>query len=316
MSTPFATRLSAAIDARGCSLSALARSLRHSGHSVTVATLSLWASGQATPRRQRSLNMLADLEQQLGLGHGELRTALGLQVPPTNHERGSMDDRLRRAAASAWGLPSDDGLAGQSLIGRCDLTVDEPTNRLRWMATLRATRAGADRLLVVSPTVSIDGRPASPVMPLQFCSTGRQRPNRDGTRIVTELVLPEPLPLDGLVSIEYGFAVAAEQRRHTVRTTRPMALVAAQVAFGPDAPLFVTCTVNRRQRDAATRPASACASTASWRRPSPPRCRKRLFSSTGDYLRSLCFSRARISMCTGEPMNPNSSRSRRSMKRT
>lgn len=244
MSTPFGDAISRALEDRGQSLSALARSLNGRGHSVTVATLSLWASGQSAPRRQRSLRMLGDLEQELGLAHGELRTALGLRIPVSNFERGSMDARLRRAAASEWGLPTDDGLQGQTLIGRYDLTA-APNDRLRYGATLRATRAGADRLLLVSPTVVMDGLPTTPVRPLQFCSTGRQRLNRDGSRVVTELILPEPLPLDGMVSVEYALGVPPETRRHTVTTSRPMALVAAQVAFGPDAPLFVACTTSR-----------------------------------------------------------------------
>ncbi|WP_050723608.1 hypothetical protein [Microbacterium sp. GCS4] len=68
----FADALRDAVRRRGVSLRSLQQRLRHRGHEVSVATLSLWQSGARRPGTDASADVVRELEELLGLKEAAL----------------------------------------------------------------------------------------------------------------------------------------------------------------------------------------------------------------------------------------------------
>ena len=75
--TPFATSLREAIDARNITLARLHQRLADRGNTVSMATLSYWRSGARRPEGPQSLAAVTDIEDLLGLDRGTLTERLG-----------------------------------------------------------------------------------------------------------------------------------------------------------------------------------------------------------------------------------------------
>ena len=132
--TAFAQAFSAAITARGVSLSWLHRRLKDRANPVSVATLSYWRSGERHPDGLRSLTALEDVECLLELEPGSLldlvstRARLGSLAPAQNP---FTESQVRQAAAETLRrLAAPPIEATRSLSAHVVSTVDE-NGRLR-----------------------------------------------------------------------------------------------------------------------------------------------------------------------------------------
>lgn len=204
----FGEVLGRALEARGLSLTALQRRLADRGHRVSAGTLSYWRSGQRRPEKPASLDMVAEIEELLGLDPGELRGRIGPSrrpgpQPPKVQDGGS--------APRALGVPEalrELGLAnaGRDMYGvAVQVTVDvDAQGQMTEQSVrtlLRATTRGAQRWyhvvfaeepvtepLVLDRVVGVD--------------VGQSLTRQEVGLFLWELVLPRPLDVGEMALIE------------------------------------------------------------------------------------------------------------------
>ena len=196
--TPFATALTAAIDARGASLQSLAQRLSERGAPLSIATLSYWRSGQRRPERGASLDALRELEDLLRVEPGHL---VRLVVPPQRpgpDRTVPFEDQLGLAQQPSWLDDVFPDVARDHLVtDGGDLLVEigedgrarANTNRMHWKSRADGARQ-AISWLAFDP-----GMDPPEVRAVRGCSVGRQQHDRARGLLVVELLLDRPLRL-------------------------------------------------------------------------------------------------------------------------
>lgn len=195
---PFASRLGAAIEAKGCSLEWLHRRLVAAGSPVSVATLSYWRSGKRRPEGAASLAAVGAIEEQLGLEPGELMSRLGpsRRGGPRGTSRTIVEafhpENRVEAALSELGLLHVDPMLELDINATLDLDEHGHTRVLTTRRRVQARHDGADRLLVV---LVLDDTLAEPVRyeAIAGGAFGRQIIQPEHGLGVSEFLLERPL---------------------------------------------------------------------------------------------------------------------------
>lgn len=173
--TSFAQALSAAIRARGFTLSHLHARLADRGNPVSMATLSYWRSGARHPEGAQSLAAIADLEELLHLDRGALLDLLG--------------PSLRTGPLGATAFPFDEDLVEQRVretFLALGAAYPDPTREL---TTHVVTDVGPDGSVlrrttrhliqatsgIVSATPFVELTPGTPVPAPEFVAIGGGR---------------------------------------------------------------------------------------------------------------------------------------------
>lgn len=195
----FSEALREAIDAKGISVAELTRSCKKIGTPISTATLSYWLSGQTTPRRRSTFDVLRSIEHILELDPGELvRLVANFQeigrVPPAEITVIPLCRELERLHDS-WGLPQDDGLHRSQVISTYEIGKTQSKNVMRFV--LEAERNGADR-----STVAFNQHKDDIALEILHGATLGRTAHLHGHYMAFELLLPRPLERGELAVVE------------------------------------------------------------------------------------------------------------------
>ena len=153
----FADVFAEALDAHGVGLTWLRERLKQRGHSVSLAALSYWRSGQREPGRRDSLDAIDAIEEILGLDPSTLSSHLRGRA----HSGPTPFDEL---VGLARRVGQDRGLVGEDEVDRIafDLVVDvDHEGRVTQVRVsqifVAAVEGAASVTMFVAPGVSADG---------------------------------------------------------------------------------------------------------------------------------------------------------------
>ncbi|GGS29828.1 XRE family transcriptional regulator [Actinokineospora fastidiosa] len=237
--------LRAAVQRSGLGLDRIRYRLEQQGHRLSVATLSLWQTGQRRPERRESLAALTALEEILAVPSGSLTSVLG---PPRS--RGPGPNGQRRVPVEAmW--PADPQVP--ALLGDVDaedeflvrlshhdlvtLGPDGSERSLRVRLVLKATRSGVSRLPIAFASDHPDA-PRPVVRPLRHCSVRSAEYVPERGYLVASVEFDRVLARGEVIMVEYVVEHAPAPAR-SVRSERklrfPVHEYFAEVSFHPDA---------------------------------------------------------------------------------
>jgi hypothetical protein len=195
MTGPFHLVLRNAIRERGLPLDRLRSRLAERGIDVGLASLSDWQHGRAWPRRPKSLQAIAALEEILGLPEQTLTSLLRSHRPPPFRPRQGVDEYTGPMAELLDALPGARAWRLEVLTSEQVVHVgpDRSPSRLCGRSVARARRDGVDRTVVRyygGPGCEID---RVEVVPRRNCTLGRVLRHHDGRVLAAELLFGQPL---------------------------------------------------------------------------------------------------------------------------
>jgi transcriptional regulator with XRE-family HTH domain len=219
---PFDVTLRRAIDARGLSLDRIAKRLHSAGTPVSPATLSYWQRGRSIPITPSSRRAVEQLEAILELSSGALTSAL---APNAGRSR-RMATRQGLISAAAERLRASFGTTGSDTVTmlRDECAFVSPTEfREDVRLTIRATRAGVDRAVIVLHP-DADDQPTVEAGPV--CHLGGTRHDSDTGLLAVELTFDAPLTRGETYPVAYRVTSRATDSRanhegYAVAHTRP-----------------------------------------------------------------------------------------------
>ncbi|MEU1229383.1 hypothetical protein [Streptomyces sp. NPDC005828] len=243
---PFEAALDCAVRASGLSLERIRHRLAERGVEVSVTTLSYWRRGRSRPERPRSRQAVRLLEELLGVPTDGLVSLLGPRRP-----RGRWVNRDSEVLETAhlWrefvSLPellaelgsTDDGLLRVAAHDSYALDAQGTGTRLTTRLTLKATRDGVDRCVVVLRGEDPD-RALPEFADVRNARLGRLRSDRSVPLVVAELFLDRTLSEGGTTLIEYTLRFPENGRRAEEcgrGFPAPALLYTLEVTFHPDA---------------------------------------------------------------------------------
>lgn len=242
MQKTFSEIFRAAVDREQVTLAHLARECTAAGAKVSAATLSYWINGGAQPRRRSSLEVLSTLERLLNLNPGHLANHVVAGDESWRYHRADLRQltphhaELQRCRTD-WGLPLDEGLHREHVIGR--RTVTDDGYRDQFSTTLRSQRDGLDRFLSV---LRFDGGwPRRLPESVTGCTRGREAHLGD-EGMVFEIILPRPLQEGELTTLSFTYPEVTGEGPVTsfdLLSLCPTSLLTAQVRFTAERPVSV-----------------------------------------------------------------------------
>lgn len=243
---PFETALDSALRASGLSLERIQHRLAERGVQISVTTLSYWRRGRSRPERPHSRQAVRLLEELLGVPTDGLVSLLGPRRPRgrwVNRDAAVLKtERLWREFESLPDLlaeldSTDDGLLRVAAHDHYELDARGAGARLTTRLTLKATRDGVDRCVVV-----LHGEDPDAALPefadVRNARLGRLRSDRSVPLMVAELFLDRTLSEGGTTLIEYTLRFPENGRRAEEcgrGFLSPALLYTLEVAFHPDA---------------------------------------------------------------------------------
>ncbi|GAA2809286.1 XRE family transcriptional regulator [Crossiella cryophila] len=237
--------LRAAVRRSGLGLERIRYRLAQQGHPLSMATLSLWQSGQRRPERRESLAALAALEGILAVPAGTLSSALGqprYRGPGPNGQRRVPVEAMWPADPAIPALLRDVDAEDEFLVrlSQQDLVTLGPDGSERSMLVrlvLRATRSGVSTL----PIAYASDQPEHSsllVRPLRHCSVGTVEYLPRQGYLVASLEFDRELARGEVILVEYEVLNRSASGR-SVRSERklrfPVREYFAEVSFHPEA---------------------------------------------------------------------------------
>ncbi|WP_406099823.1 hypothetical protein [Streptomyces sp. NBC_01013] len=232
--------------ASGLSLERIQHRLAERGVEISVTTLSYWRRGRRRPERPQSRQAIRLLEELLGVPTDGLVSLLGPRRPRgrwVKRDAAVLEtERLWREFGSLPELlteldSTDDGLLRVAAHDHYELNARGAGARLTTRLTLKATRDGVDRVVLV-----LRGEDPDSALPefadVRNARLGRLRSDRSVPLMVAELFLDRTLAQGGTTLIEYT-VLFPENGRRAKECGRgflsPALLYTLEVDFHPDA---------------------------------------------------------------------------------
>jgi len=240
----FAERLDAAMTERGLTLVRLRTTLRDRGLAVSLATLSYWRSGQRRPEGARSLEVVQEIEDVLGLPSGHLLWARGPSRRPGPRESVASPESVlpaglpvREAMARLDVADWADRIRQEEVHGTLDVGPDGAQQQVQTRSLIRALVDGVRAYPVVIFAEEPFLEPPA-LVAVAGCTVGRDYLDVEQGLAVWELVLPRPLALGETLFVDCTVRLPRVSRPRTEYfhyATRRVTRLSVWARFHPDA---------------------------------------------------------------------------------